>query len=250
MRNDRQYYGLVSALPAQRLDKCPAPPWTPLWQSAAPFVNPDTQALLSGIYLPYEHLPLLLGRLPQHHPYPLQHREEQLSKAQGLLLPYINKADLLALREAPLADGLAQLQGAWEAWLRSFEVELLDDYLDFSKEIAQYQLQWEAAEQEPLQDLLHAQEMPPLSALEAALEQRLMPGELQQLVHSSSPAAASRQADLLRWRWLEDQVFHAQFGLAALIAYALRQQLSWQWYAAADFDARALLETTVHEMLT
>jgi hypothetical protein len=127
---------------------------------------------------------------------------------------------------------------------------MLAAYLNFSRALEQYPLQWRAAEQAEWQDLLQEQDLPGLAALEDQLEQELMPGKLQQFIHSSPAAAGSRYADLLRWHWLEDQVFHAPFGLNALIAYAFRQQLSWQWYEAADFDARALLETTVHEMLT
>lgn len=250
MSIERQYYGLVSALPALQLDNCPAPPWEALWQSAAPFVDAETYTLLSGLYLPYEHLPLLLGHLPPHHPYPLQHSPEQLTQATGLRLPYIDPSDLLALRAQPLADGLAQLQAAWELWIRGFEVELLAVYLDFSKALELYPLQWRSSEQAALQALLQVQDLPGLAALEDQLEQALLPGRLQPLVHSSHPAVGSRYADQLRWEWLAARIFHQAFGLEALLAYALRQQLSWQGYVAPAFDPRTLLETTVHEMLT
>jgi hypothetical protein len=246
---ESQYYGLVSALPVLELGKCPPPPWEALWQSSAAYVNDNTQRLLTGLYLPLEHLPCLLGQLPDHHPYPLQLEVAQLKAAREQLLPYVQRDELLALRQQPLATGLASLQLAWEDWIRQFEVPLLQHYLDFSNEIEQYRLQWQASEQNALRDLLHDQEMPALSALEAALEQRLMPGELQQLVHSSNSYDESLQADGLRWLWLEDQVFHEQFGLNALISYALRQQISWQWYVTPEFSTNSFLSSTLQKML-
>lgn len=249
MAIDRQYYGLVSALPALQLSKCPAPPWDALWQQSAAYVSADTQTLLAGLYLHYEHLPLLLGRLPYHHPYPAQQSIEQLSALRELRLPYVAGQSLLDLRQQPLAIGLAALQRAWEDWIRGFEVPLLLEYLDFSKELAQYRLQWQASEQDTLRDLLREQALPGLSQLEDALEQRLLPGALQQLVHSSNSFDETRHAEQLLWRWLEDRVFHEQFSLNALIAYALRQQLSWQWYVAPNFSATTMLTSTVNQML-
>jgi hypothetical protein len=246
---ERQYYGLLSGLPALELGKCPPPPWEALWQQSAAFVDADTQTMLTALYLPYEHLPLMLGQRPAYHPYPLQFEVGQLKPTGEQPLPYLQRDNLLVLRQQPLAQGLAVMHQLWQSWIRAFEVPMLQQYLDFSNELEHYRLQWQASEQEALRDLLHDQEMPALSTLETALEQRLMPGELQQLVHGSNSFDKSLQADGLRWRWLEDQVFHEQFGLNALIAYALRQQMSWHWYVAPDFSADHFLSSTLQKML-
>jgi hypothetical protein len=246
---ERQYYGLLSGLPELMLGKCPAPPWEALWQRSEPFVAARTQQLLAGLYLPLEHLPHLLGKLPAHHPYPLQSEVADLPMVQRLAMPYVNREELLALRQQPLASALASLTQLWQDWIRSFEVPLLQKYLDFSNQLNQYGLQWRASEQVALASLLRDQEMPSLSTLEAALEQAVMPGELQQLVHSNSSIDESWQTDAMKWRWLEEQVFHEPFGMNALIAYALRQQMSWHWYEAPAFDASTYLTSAVHQML-
>lgn len=247
MLNERQYYGLVSALPALQLGKCPPLPWEALWQSSAAFVDADTQQLLAALYLPLEHLPCLLGKWPDHHPYPSQFTLTQLATADPF--PYADREALLVLRQQPLATALSSLMRSWQSWIRQYPLPLLHQYLDISNELTLYQLQWRASDQASLADLLQKAAIPALSALETALEQALMPGELQQLVHSNNSYDETLLADQLRWRWLEDQVFHDPFGLNALVSYALRQQISWQWYVAPDFNASNHLRSTLQKML-
>lgn len=249
MLNEPQYYGLISALPAIRVDKCVDPPWQALYPLAQAFVSEPELALLRGIYLELEHLPLVLGKIPPQFPYPLQHSPDQLETGDPAALPYLDKAALAKLRELPLPAALAQLQQAWQNWLATFNQPLLNNYLSLRQNINLYRLQWLSAENAEQKALLKGKSLAPMSVLEQQLEQELMPGMLQQLVHSGNSRQQEWQLDQLLFEWLEQQVFHQAFSLNALLSYGLRQQISWKWYVPAGFDSRQKIESLLNEIM-
>ncbi|MFN3530338.1 MAG: hypothetical protein ACK417_10500 [Bacteroidia bacterium] len=249
MLNERQYYGLLSSLPAIRLEKCSDPPWQALYQLAMPLVDAYEYNLLRGLYLHNEHLPLLLGHIPAEYPYPLQHSPEQISTSNPAELPYLSKESLLQLREIPLPQALGTLARAYHRWLLSFKQSILTDYLELRNEINHYRLQWQASENADARQMLKNSPMSALSVLEQRLEQKLMPGILQQLVHSGNSRQQEWQLDQLLFEWLEQQVFHETFGLNALLSYALRQQISWKWYVSPGFNSSQKIESMLNEIL-
>ncbi len=73
--------------------------------------------------------------------------------------------------------------------------------------------------------------------------------QIQSAMTASDPLARERALDALRWRWLDDTVLSAPFSFDAVLAYALKLDMTARGATRTDAQGRARLTQQVDAML-